>query len=150
MWLRINAVVWLDYRLIIEKCRGAKFIYPTPQPAYTTFSPHSNFRHPPSIQLWYHLDIHPNRQGWSIWPPTTHSNHIREPLLTKLFPPLWVPPQVSPELDEAIDNLAEYKQWAELTCLQRTLSSLKVRCNKSGTQVPRKIWECLILSNLRY
>ena len=48
-------------------------------------------------------------------PPTTHSNHIREALLTELFPPLWVPPQVSPELDE-MDNLAEYKQWAELKC----------------------------------
>ena len=48
-------------------------------------------------------------------PPTTHSNHIREALLTELFPPLWVPPQVSPELDE-MDNLVEYKQWAELKC----------------------------------
>ena len=28
MWLRINAVVWLDYCLIIEKNREVNFIYP--------------------------------------------------------------------------------------------------------------------------
>ena len=76
-------------------------------------------------------------------PPITHSNHIREALLTKLFPPLWVPPQVSPKLDE-MDNLAEYKQWAELT-FEEPSQALKLGAtNLQPTSHIRygTVWKC--------
>ena len=85
-----------------------------PQPTHTSFSSHIYLRHP----LYTTMISSPStskQTGMIDVPPTTHSNHIREALLTELFPPLWVPPQVSPKLDET-DNLAEYKQWAEHKC----------------------------------